>query len=147
MKVILIKDVPNIGKKNEIVEVADGYAKNFLIKNKLGVLPTEKHMAMLNQELQTLEDARQEQLLQDNLIKKEIESKEYYFELKQKDNKSFGVITNKNILDEVNKDKTLITKHMFVDSLKLDVGTHLVKIQISKSVVAEIKINIKAVQL
>ena len=42
MKVILLQDVKKVGKKGEVVKVADGYGQNFLIKNKLAVLETNQ---------------------------------------------------------------------------------------------------------
>ena len=49
MKVILLQDVKKVGKKNDIVNVADGYGQNFLIKNNLAVLATEHGKKMVAQ--------------------------------------------------------------------------------------------------
>ena len=51
MKVILLKDVKNVGKKDEIVEVSDGYGRNYLLRNKLAVLASEKAMEILEKHL------------------------------------------------------------------------------------------------
>ena len=50
MKVILLSDVKNVGKKDEVVEVADGYARNFLIKRKLAVAQTQGSMQVLGRQ-------------------------------------------------------------------------------------------------
>ena len=64
MKVILLKDVKNVGKKDEIVEVSDGYGRNYLLRNKLAVLASEKAMEILSdqkkQQQQFLEEKKQE---------------------------------------------------------------------------------------
>lgn len=44
MKVILLQDVKNVGKKNEVIEVSDGYANNFLIKKGLAVAQNKRHI-------------------------------------------------------------------------------------------------------
>ena len=66
MKVILKQDVKKLGKKGDIVKVADGYGQNYLIKNNLAVIATEtgKEIVAANKE---------EERLQDALNKKDIE--------------------------------------------------------------------------
>lgn len=58
MKIILLNDVKNVGKKGEIKEVADGYARNFLIKNKLAVPATQQSQAILDSQIQQKADAK-----------------------------------------------------------------------------------------
>ena len=64
MKVILLSDVSKVGKKGSIVEVADGYARNFLIRNRLAVQATAKSLEILD-----------EQKVQQKLNEKEMEAK------------------------------------------------------------------------
>lgn len=64
MKVILLSDVKKVGKKGEVVEVSDGYGRNFLLNKKLAVLATAKSMEILD-----------EQNLQHDLQEKELEAK------------------------------------------------------------------------
>ena len=62
MKVILLKDVKNVGKKDQIVEVSDGYANNYLIKNKLAVMYSNKSLDILKQQQENarIEEAKKE---------------------------------------------------------------------------------------
>ena len=50
MKVILLSDVKNVGKKDQVVEVSDGYARNFLLKRNLAVAQTQGSMKVLHQQ-------------------------------------------------------------------------------------------------
>ena len=61
MKVIMLSDVKKVGKKGEVVEVADGYARNFLIARKLAVVASDTGVKVL-QKQKADEDARQEEL-------------------------------------------------------------------------------------
>ena len=60
MKVILLSDVKKVGKKGQLLEVSDGYARNFLIKQKLAVAATEKSREILAE--QKKQEAEQEAL-------------------------------------------------------------------------------------
>lgn len=102
MKVILLEDVKGQGKKDSIIDVSDGYANNYLIKNNLAVLYTKKSKEILNNELSNR--AKEEQALVDSLnkIKTKLENKTLTFKVKAgKEDKVFGSVTNKQISDKL----------------------------------------------
>ncbi|HEY4516286.1 MAG TPA: 50S ribosomal protein L9 [Candidatus Paceibacterota bacterium] len=71
MKVILLKDIAGIGRKGDVKDVAEGYAQNFLLPRKMGVVATEKEVARLKIERSRDEEERK---IQEELLEKNIES-------------------------------------------------------------------------
>ena len=104
MKVILLSDVKKVGKKGELVEVADGYARNFLIRQRLAVEATKRSL-----------EIRDEQKLQEQLHEKELEAQaeelkkkldmiKVHFTLKQgQDGRIFGSISTKQLAEGMMK--------------------------------------------
>ena len=138
MKVILLSDVKNVGKKDEVVEVADGYARNFLIKRKLAVAQTQGSMQVLGRQQ---EEAR---LREEELEKEAQETKErlekIVLECQIKTGnggRSFGSISTKQIAEQLAKehdihiDRRKILGHDSISSLgdsdlKVDLYRHKV---------------------
>jgi large subunit ribosomal protein L9 len=95
MKVIMLSDVKKVGKKGEIVEVSDGYANNFLIKNGLAIRYTEGSKNKLNYEINERQKEEDKKVEEFNKIKKELENKKISFTVKSgKDGKILCILEN-----------------------------------------------------
>ena len=104
MKVIFIKDVKGKGKEGDIKEVSDGYATNYLIKNKLAVPVTNTSVNRLNNEIKEKEIKEKKEIKRCEEIKKELGKKTLVFKVKTSDqNKIFGSISSKQIILELGK--------------------------------------------
>ena len=116
MKVILLKDVKKQGKKDQIIEVSDGYAQNFLIKNGLAVKYTAGSKNILDKEIKLRNDNENALIEQCKKIQEKLEKTELIFKVKTgKEGKVFGSISSKQIAEELAKkgisiDKKTITK-------------------------------------
>ena len=111
MKVILLKDVKKQGKKDQIIEVSDGYAQNFLIKNGLAVKYTAGSKNILDQELKEKKDNEEALVKECENIKERLAKTELSFKVKTgKSGKIFGSISSKQIADELAKKGITIDK-------------------------------------
>lgn len=144
MKVIFLKDVKGQGKKNEIKEVKDGYAKNFLIKNGYAIQATSANTSKVQK--QVSEEALEENLLIKDLevLKSKLEKEKIVFNVQTgKNEMMFGKISTKQIKEKLNElgykiDKTMIKLDHDIVSL----GTHNIEIELHKKVIATVKINV-----
>ena len=136
MKVILLKDVKGKGKKDDIIEVSDGYGNNYLIKNKLGVSYTKGSKEVLDKEIKLRQEEEDTLVKSLEEVKKKLENKTFSF-------KVFGNISTKQISDELKKkgfdiDKKNINTFGNIDSL----GIHKVEITLHKKVKFNINIEV-----
>ncbi|MBQ6841369.1 MAG: 50S ribosomal protein L9 [Bacilli bacterium] len=144
MKVILLKDVKNQGKKDDIIDVSTGYANNYLIKNKLAVMYTEGSKKILDQELKERQDAEDALVAEYNEIKKKLNDKKIEFKVKTgAQDRVFGTVSSKQISDELAKMGYKIDKKkIFVNGTIDCLGSHNVTIKLHKKVEFKIVVNL-----
>jgi len=142
MKVIFIKDLKGQGKKGEIKEVKDGYATNFLIKNKYAVKKTEEnlHVLEINKKHEQEQDLKNRN--EANKLKEKLEKLVLKFQVKTGvQDKFFGSISVKQIkekLNDYNIDKNMINIISPISSL----GFHEVEIVLYKDIKARVKVEL-----
>ena len=149
MKVILLQDVKGTGKKGDLVDVSDGFAQNFLLKQKKAKLAdntaiNQKTMADSSKEFhynQDLENAKS--------LAKKLNDLTLTFAIKAGDNgKIFGSITSAEIADELKKRGYDISKKQIVlDSPIKFAGNYTVEAKLFAGVVGKIKVEIKVLWL
>ena len=144
MKVILLKDVKNVGKKGEVKEVSDGYARNFLIVKGLAVVASDKAKDVLDKqkaEEKAIDDANRLKALEE---KKVIEEKEFVFKVKAKGGKVSNSVSTKQIADLLNSEGFNIDKRKMLDNKPLSsLGYNKVRVELYKGVVATLKVKLE----
>lgn len=115
MKVILLKDVKNQGKKGDVKEVSDGYARNFMIPRGIALEATPANMNILKQKKQAQAHQEKEDIEKANEIKDKLKNFTLKIKSKAGDGKLFGSITSNDIANEIEKQKNII-----IDKKKID---------------------------
>ncbi len=145
MKVILLQDVKSQGKKGEIIEVSDGYAKNFIFPKKLGIEANAKNLNDLKLQKANEEKVAAKLLEDAKEYAKVIETKQVVVSLKAGEGgKTFGSISSKEIAQEARAQHNLeIDKKKIVlpEALK-SIGTYDVSIKLHPQVTATLKVKI-----
>ena len=149
MKVILLKDVKGTGKKNEVKEVSDGYARNFLLPKKLAVPADNTNMKELNEKDKSIENKAQKEYEAAVELGKRMEELNVVIYSKSGDGgRLFGSITSKDIAEQIKKqhnievDKRKIT----LDEPIRVLGSRFVDIKIHQKVTTKIRVDVKEKQ-
>ena len=142
MKVILLEDVKKQGKKDDIIDVSDGYANNFLIKKGLAVPVTRTSKQKLDSQIETRKQNEEELIASCGKVKKDLEKITLSFKVNVgTGDKVFGNVSTKQISEELKKKKFNIDKKKIIFDHELNsLGSHDVKIELHKKVIANIKI-------
>ena len=145
MKVILLADVKKVGKKDQTVEVSDGYANNFLFPRKLAVPLSKKSAEVLeNQQEERKELAAKMKADAESLAKK-LEGITLTFKVKTgREGKLFGAVSLKQVAEELAKQGIEIDKRKFIDKGPLDeLGYHHISVELYKGVIGKVHVEIK----
>ncbi|HBA64123.1 MAG TPA: 50S ribosomal protein L9 [Lachnospiraceae bacterium] len=145
MKVILLEDVKTLGKKGQVVNVNDGYARNFIIPKKLGLEATSKNLNDLKLQKANEEKRAKEQLEAAQAFGKQLEAGKVTLSIKTGEGgKTFGSVSSKEIAAAVKEqlgydlDKKKIQLKEGIKTL----GVHNVPVKLHAKVTAELKVEV-----
>lgn len=146
MKVILLQDVKSVGKKGDTVEVSEGYARNFILKKKLGV---EANNATLND--LKLQKANEEKIAKEQYeaavaLKAEVEEMLVKVSMKSGEGgRTFGSISSKEIAKAVAEQygKELDKKKFSMQDAIKSLGTHEVTVKLHPKVTATLRVKVE----
>ena len=147
MKVILLEDIKGVGKKDQIINASDGYARNFLLPKKKAVEANNENMA----KLKAKNDSRAYKKEMDIKEAKELAEKIKTVSLKMKvkageNGKIFGGVTSKEIAESLKKEYTIDIdkkKILLQDTIK-NVGHFYVEIKLYEGIIAKLNLNVMA---
>ena len=147
MKVILLEDVKSLGKKGDIVNVSDGYARNMILPKKLGVEATPKNLNDLKLQKANDEKVAAENLASAQAFAKELETKEVTLALKVGEGgKTFGSIAAKEISEAARAQlgMEIDKKKLVLETPIKGLGTVQVPIRLHPKVTGSLKVNVIA---
>jgi large subunit ribosomal protein L9 len=141
MKVVLLKDVEKLGREGEIKEVAEGYARNFLIPQNFVKPATDQAIAEVELKKEKKTKSDQMELAEAQKIAEQLDGRELYIKVKEKDGTLFGSVNEKTIA------KTFADEGLKIDpkNVKLEepikeVGDYDVKLELDHGLEANIKV-------
>ena len=131
MKIILLSPIKNYGEKNEIVNVKNGYGRYLILTNK-AVPATKTSLAILAKQKQKENRENEQQHLINFALIEKIKNLTLNFTLKANDDKTFGTITNKKIIDKLKQEYNVtIDKTMFEQkNSNYKIGKHVIKLNL-----------------
>ena len=145
MKIILLENVKKLGKKDEIIEVADGYARNVLIPKKLGIEATNANINSVK--LKNKNEEKKDENMRNVALgdKEKIEKATITLKIKAGANgKTFGSINSKEVSDGIKEVVGLDIDKKDIDLVEpiKNIGKYTVKVHLYKEVVANANINV-----
>ena len=146
MKVILLQDVKALGKKGEVVNVNDGYARNFILPKKLGVEANGKNLNDLKLQKNNEAKVAQEHLDAAKKLAEELKAGKVVPTMKVGEGgRTFGSVSSKEIAEAVKEQM-----HLEIDKKKIQLkeqiktlGTHIVSVKLHPEVTAELNVSVK----
>ncbi len=146
MKVILLQDEKKLGKKGDLVEVSEGYARNYILPKKIGVEATSKNLNDLKLQKANQEKVAQEQLDAAKELAATLETKEVVVKIKSGEGgKAFGSVSSKEIVTackEQNGIELDKKKIQLPEALK-NFGTYEVTVKLHPQVSAKLRVKVQ----
>ncbi|MBQ6222230.1 MAG: 50S ribosomal protein L9 [Solobacterium sp.] len=144
MKVILKSDVKKVGKKGEIVDVSDGYARNFLIARGLAVPSTDRSLEILAHQKEEEKKEDDKRRAEAQALADKLSTMIFNFHVKSgSEGRVFGSVSTKQIVEELAKQDIKVDKKKFIDTAPINsLGVTKVRVDLYRGVIATIACNL-----
>jgi len=144
MEIILIEDVDKLGSSGDIVEVADGYGRNYLIPRGYAVQATESQKKRLRNEIEKAKKRKAEKTEQAQELKTKLEAERFIFPVKAGENgKLFGSVTSKDISEAAaSEGYELDKRNISLDENIKDLGVHKVPVKLFDDIYANLIVEV-----
>ena len=146
MKVILLKDVKGQGKKGEVVDVNEGYARNFLVKKGLAEVATASKLNDLSQKKAAADYHKAEEVKATKALAEELKGKTFTVKIKPgQGGKVFGSVTGANIADSLQAAGYSVDKKKVVLAQPIkNVGTYEVDLKLMEGISSKINVTVES---
>lgn len=147
MKIILLADIKGVGKKDQVINASDGYARNFLFPRQLAVEANNENMAKLKAKNESKAYRKEMDIKEAKIVKEKIEKITMKMTVKAGENgKIFGGVTSKEIAENLKKDYSIEIdkKKVLLQETIKNLGTFTVEIKLYEGIIAKLKINVVA---
>ena len=147
MKVILLKNVKGVANEGDVKDVKEGYAKNFLFKQKLALEATPANMKAHEEKLESLKEQEKLKIAEAKALAEKLKAAKIEFNQKAGDTgRLYGAVTSQEISDALAKIGIHIDKKLFdIKEPIKEAGTHTVKVNIYKEVKSQLTVVINAI--
>lgn len=143
MQIILLQEVKNLGKKGELKNVSDGYARNFLFAKKLAETATKEAIEKLAVQRKKEKTIELESLEKIKKLASELKDKLIEIKTKSKEGKLFGSISAKDIAKELNLGGFVISEKAIIMSAPIkEIGEYEIKINLTQGIETKIKLKV-----
>ncbi|GFP78249.1 50S ribosomal protein L9 [Clostridium fungisolvens] len=142
MKVILLQDVKKLGKKGDVIEASDGYARNYLFPRNLAEQANDSNLHVLNAKKETERRKKLAEIEEAQKLADELKNKEIKIVAKTGDSgRLFGAITSKDVAELIKKqyNVTIDKKKIVMETLKL-AGTYDIEVKLYPEVSTKMKV-------
>lgn len=144
MKVILLADIKSVGKKGDVINTSDGYARNYLFPRKLAQEATEENLHIINAKKENERRKKVAEMEEAQALAEQLKGKELKLVVKTGESgRLFGAITSKDIAELIKKqfNVNIDKKKIVMDTLK-QTGTYDIELKVYPEVSAKIKVVI-----
>jgi large subunit ribosomal protein L9 len=143
MNLLLLEDVPKLGKRGQVVKVADGFARNYLIPRKLGTVVNSANNKMLANERKKIEIQNRKQRVQHQLLAESLQKVEIEFVERAHDGVLYGSISAAAIIEKLSgKGYKLDSRQVMLEENIKTVGTHSIPVKLKDGIQANLTVHV-----